>query len=123
MARVRLMQPHLPQSHALNRCTRDARLLFRWLCTLADAAGRLTFRVVEVQELRFPTDTDVPMMIMTWLDELEHEDLIERYTVDERQYARIVKWRKLQKGLQNPTPSRLPGAHSEAGEIREIHEI
>ena len=89
------------------RVGRDARLLFVLLWTVADDAGRARAAPVGLAALLYASDPDAPMCLPAWLDELEREGCIERYTVDEVEYLRVVNWRRHQY-VQRPTPSRLP---------------
>jgi hypothetical protein len=121
MARIRTIQPDFPMSGSMTRVSREARLLFIQLWTLADDAGRLRAEPLMLAEEFYPSDTDAPMLLVTWLDALEHEGCIERYRSSDEEYLRIVRWRRYQK-VDHPRLSRLPAAASQAA-IREIRDI
>ena len=118
MARIRTIQPNFPRSTSMARVSRDARLLFVLLWTVADDAGRARAAPDGLAALLYASDPDAPMCLPGWLDELEREGSIERYTAGEVEYLRVVRWRKHQK-IDRPTPSRLPAAPSEPRAPRE----
>lgn len=107
MARIRTIQPDFPRSTSMARVSRDARLLFVLLWTVADDAGRARAAPDGLAVLLYASDPDAPMCLPVWLDELEREGCIERYTAGEVEYLRVVNWRRHQY-VQRPTPSRLP---------------
>lgn len=107
MARIRTIKPEFPQSESMGRVSRDARLLFIELWTLADDAGRLRAAPRMLASLLFPYDDDAPGLIDGWLDELEGEDCLMRYTVDDHAYIQIANWVSHQK-IDKPAPSKIP---------------
>lgn len=107
MARIRTIKPETPQSESMGRLSRDARLLFIQLWTIADDAGRMRGVSRALASLLYPFDDDVPALIDGWLTELEREGCIRRYEVNGSHYLEIVNWLKHQK-IDRPTPSRLP---------------
>lgn len=107
MARIRTIKPEAPQSESLGRISRDARLLFFMLFTVADDEGRARAAPRMLAGLLFPYDEDAPSKIAQWLAELEREKCIAVYAVDGNTYLSIVKWAKHQK-IEKPKPSRFP---------------
>jgi hypothetical protein len=107
MPRIRTIKPELPQSQTIGRLSRDARLLFIQLFTVADDAGRARAASRLLASLLYPYDDDAPGLIETWLGELEQHKQIRRYEVDGSEYLEIVKWLEHQK-IDRPSPSRLP---------------
>lgn len=107
MARIRTIKPEFPQSESLGRVSRDARLLFAMLFTVADDAGRLRGASRMLASLLFPYDDDAPGLIDGWLAELEMEGCIRRYEADGSQYIDIPKWLEHQR-IDHPSKSRLP---------------
>ena len=75
----------------MSRIARDARFLFVLLWTIADDEGRLLAEPSELAELLFAPDSDAPMFMVHWLDELERENCVERYELEGVSYLRIVK--------------------------------
>lgn len=118
MPRIRTIQPHFPRSASMCRLSRDARLLFILLWTVADDAGRARAAPDGLVMLLYASDPDASICLPLWLDELEREGCIERYAIGEVSYLRVVNWRKHQK-IDRPTPSRLPAAPSERKKARE----
>lgn len=107
MARIRTIKPEFPQSESMGRVSRDARLLFIMMWTIADDAGRLRAASRMLASLLFPFDDDAPALIEGWLAELEDEGCIRRYVAGGTTYAEIVKWLEHQK-IDRPSKSRLP---------------
>ncbi len=107
MARIRTIKPEFPQSESMGRVSRDARLLFIELWTLADDAGRLRAAPRMLASILFPYDDDAPGLIDGWLAELEGEGCLMRYAVDDRAYIQIANWASHQK-IDKPSPSKIP---------------
>jgi hypothetical protein len=121
MARIRTIHPDFARSPSMSRVSRDARLLFVLLWTLVDDEGRCQAALDDLTRVLYPSDSDVSMYLLSWLDELAREDCIERYTIDDVDYLRIVHWRRHQR-IYHPTPSHLPPPHDglDLSGIREI---
>jgi hypothetical protein len=107
MARIRTIKPEFPHSESIGRLSRDARLLFIELWTIADDEGRARAAPRLLASVLYPYDDDAEQLIDSWLDELENEQCIRRYAVDGTHYLELVNWQKHQK-IDRPTPSRLP---------------
>lgn len=107
MARIRTIKPEFPQSESMGRVSRDARLLFILLWTVADDAGRLRGNSRMLASLLFPYDDDAAGLISRWLEELSTEKCILLYAVNGNTYIQIEKWEQHQK-VDKPSPSRLP---------------
>lgn len=107
MARIRSIKPEFPHSESMGLVSRDARLCFLMLWTLADDAGRLRGHSRALASLLFPYDDDAPAIIDDWMDELEREGCIVRYISGDAHYVAVCNWLKHQK-IDKPTPSRLP---------------
>ena len=120
MARNRTISPTFPHAPAIGRLTREARLFFILLWTQADDSGRLRLDFGALAEQLFPSDPDAPVLLPHWLGELEAGRCVERYSVEDVEYLRVLNWRKLQK-VDHPARSRLPRGPSEP-ESRETRE-
>lgn len=105
MGRIRTIKPEFPQSESVGRLSRDARLLFIQLWTVADDAGRARAAQPLLAGWLYPYDGDVP--VEEWLRELETEGMIVRYQVNKTRYLQVCKWEQHQK-IDRPTKSRLP---------------
>jgi hypothetical protein len=112
MARIRNIKPDFGKSRRMARLSRPARLLFVQLWLIADDEGRARAAPAGIAAFLYPVDTDAPALVPGWLDELEREECIERYSVDSIGYLRVVDWHKLQY-IRHPTPSRLPPSPNE----------
>lgn len=107
MARIRTIKPEFPQSESMGRVSRDARLLFILLWTLADDGGRLRGNSRMLASLLYPYDDDAKGLIEGWLGELEGEGCVGRYSVDGDSYIEIFNWQKHQK-IDKPSLSKIP---------------
>jgi hypothetical protein len=107
MARIRTIKPEFPHSETVGKLSREARLLFILLWTIADDEGRARAASRMLASLLYPYDDDAPKLIGVWLDELDRTECIRRYTVNDSQYLEIVTWLIHQK-IDKPSKSRLP---------------
>lgn len=113
MARIRTIKPEFPQSESMGRVSRDARLLFVLLWTLADDSGRLRGHSRMLASLLFPYDDDSPKLIDGWLSELVNEKCINLYTTsDGSHYVAVLNWERHQK-IDKPSESKLPAPCSD----------
>lgn len=113
MARIRTIKPEFPQSEVIGTISREARLLFIQLWTIADDHGRCRSAIRYLCGQLYPYDDDAIDLICDWLQELEAADLIARYTVDGSQYMEIVGWSKHQR-VDNAGKSHIPPRTVEA---------
>lgn len=107
MARIRTIKPEFPQSESMGRVSRDARLTFIELWTLADDEGRLRGNSRMLASLLFPYDDDAKDLIDGWLRELESEDCLTRYKIGGDSYIQISNWLIHQK-IDKPSKSKIP---------------
>lgn len=107
MPRIRTIKPEFPQSESMGRVSRDSRLAFIEMWTVADDSGRLRGNSRMIASILFPYDDDAPKLMDGWLDELEREQCILRYEVDGQKYIQIVNFNTHQK-IEKPSPSKLP---------------
>jgi hypothetical protein len=107
MARIRTIKPEFPQSESMGNVSRESRLCFIMLWTIADDSGRLRGASRMLASLLFPYDNDAPKLMDKWLGELEHEKCIQRYEVDGAQYIQIANWLDHQK-IDRPSQSKFP---------------
>jgi hypothetical protein len=107
VARIRTIKPEFPQSESMGNVTREARLCFIMLWTIADDSGRLRGASRMLASLLFPYDNDAPKLMDKWLGELEQEKCIARYEVDGAQYVQIANWLDHQK-IDRPSQSKFP---------------
>jgi hypothetical protein len=106
--RIRTIKPETWADEKIGTLSRDARLLFVGLITMADDAGRLRGMPAAILGHAFPYDQDAPSLLERWLAEVERTGLIVRYDVDGHPYVALTGWAKHQK-INRPTASELPG--------------
>ena len=112
MPRIRTIKPEFPQSESMGKVSRDARLTFVQMWTLADDSGRLRGNSRMLASLLYPYDDDAPSLIDGWLEELERENCILRYqSKDGGKYIQIKRWLEHQK-IDKPSVSRIPDPDS-----------
>lgn len=107
MARIRTIKPEFPHSESMGRVSRESRLCFILLWTIADDAGRLRGNSRMLASLLYPYDDDAKNKIDGWLTQLASEGCIARYEVAGTSYAQILNWLDHQK-IDKPSPSKLP---------------
>lgn len=105
--RIRTLKPEVWQDEKVGGVSRDARLLFVGLITLADDEGR--FRALPSVLLGhvFPYDDDAGRKVKGWLNELLEQGLVDLYEVQGHPYGSIPKWEKHQR-INRPNQSILP---------------
>lgn len=107
MGRIRTIKPEFPHSESMGRVSREARLLFILLWTLADDAGRLRGTSRMLASLLYPYDGDAAKHIDAWIADLEREGCIVRYVIGDTSYVEVRNWLKHQR-IDHPTPSKIP---------------
>ena len=105
--RIRTLKPDMWQDEKVGGLSRDARLLFIGLITMADDEGRLRGLPALILGHVFPYDLDAAKKITSWLDEIAVSGLIERYEFGSTPYIQLVGWSKHQK-ITRPSPSEIP---------------
>lgn len=118
MARIRTIKPEFPQSESMGRVSRDARLCFIQLWTIADDAGRLRGNSRMLASLLYPYDDDAKDLMDGWLTELEGEGCIDRYQSEGATYIQINAWTEHQK-IDKPSQSKIPEPTGEKPAIRQ----
>ena len=107
MGRIRTIKPEFPHSESMGRVSREARLLFILLWTLADDAGRLRGTSRMLASLLYPYDGDAAKHIDAWIADLEREGCIVRYVVGDTSYVQVCNWLKHQR-IDHASPSKIP---------------
>jgi hypothetical protein len=108
MARIRSIKPTAFTSESMASVSVPARWTFAGLWTYCDddGRGRADPRLIKGQ--LWPLDDDVTSADVTsYMDELEKEDMLCRYSVDGRAYLHVVHWTDHQ-AIQKKTRSKLP---------------
>jgi hypothetical protein len=129
MARIRSIKPEFPQSESMGNVSRDARLTFIQLWTLADDEGRLRGNSRMLASLLFPYDDGEDGHVSTtskdveaWLVELERESCIVRYQIDGAAYVQICNWLIHQK-IDKPSKSKIPAFDEPSREVANPREV
>lgn len=108
MPRIRTIKPEFPQSESMGRVSREARLCFILLWTIADDSGRLRGNSRMLASLLYPYDIDAGKKIDNWLNSLELVNCIARYQSDNGDsFLAIINWESHQK-IDRPTKSKVP---------------
>lgn len=102
--RIRSLKPFVWQDEKIGSVSRDARLLFIGLITMADDDGRFRALPSVIAGHAYPYDEDALKKIGKWLEELQSADLITLYGAH---YGVFPKWEKHQR-ISHRTPSILP---------------
>jgi hypothetical protein len=105
--RIRSLKPEAWQDERVGTVSRDARLLWVTIITLADDAGRFRALPAVLCGHGFPYDQDALRKVGTWLDELESAGLVRRYEHGGVAYGWLPKWEDHQR-IQRPSPSVIP---------------
>ena len=105
--RIRTLKPEAWTDERVGRVSRDARLLWVGLITLADDEGRFRALPSLILGHAFPYDADAPRRLAGWLDEIADAGLVRFYDVDGVTYGALPKWCEHQK-INRPAPSVLP---------------
>jgi hypothetical protein len=91
----------------MGKISRNARLLFILMWTLADDEGRLRGNSRMLASLLFPYDNDAPGLIDAWISELISEQCVVAYKVGAATYVQICNWLIHQK-IDKPSKSKIP---------------
>lgn len=105
--RIRTLKPETWHDEKVGRLTRDTRMLFVVLVTLADDDGRFRAMPSILLGHGYPYDTDAPRKIASWLEELADTGLVRLYTTNGVPYGHFPKWADHQK-VNRKTDSTLP---------------
>lgn len=115
--RIRTLKPYMWEDEKIGQVTRDARLLFIGLITMADDAGRFRAVPTVIVGHVFPYDRDALRKVDKWLDELDAVGLIQLYG---DVYGCILGWEKHQR-ISHRTPSLLPNPSENGRESVRSH--
>lgn len=107
MGRIRTIKPEFPQSESVGRLSRDCRLLFVQLWTVADDYGRMRAAPSLLAGQLYPYDDDARELMPRWLSELADQGFIRLYEVDGSKYLDIPQWGKHQR-IDNAGKSSIP---------------
>jgi len=109
VARARNLKPGFFRNADLVELPYEARLMFAGLWTIADREGRMEDRPKQIKMEIFPADTiDCDAL----LNMLQSAGMIERYSVENKNYIQVVNFSKHQNPHRDEKPSVIPCKHS-----------
>lgn len=118
MAKARMLHRRISISLQVNRLPLAAQLLFTWMIAHADDEGRLRGEATYIKA------TVVPMMkwsfklVESYIESIENEGLIHRWTENNEQIVEFVKWHNYQKIRKTHIiPSTLPSFEKKNADI------
>lgn len=108
MARIRTIKPQFWGDEKVSQLSRDERLLFVGLVSMADDEGRFLASSHAIAGYVFPNDEDVTTKkLAAWLDHIADLGMVVFYTVGRVRYGVLPNWHKHQR-INRPQPSVLP---------------
>lgn len=107
MPRIRSIKPEMWGSGDIAPLSRDARLLFVGLISMADDDGRFLGSLAAINGHVFPNDDLPPAKVGKWLGELCEVGVAHLYRVGGVQYGVLPNWHKHQV-INRHTKSTLP---------------
>lgn len=108
MARIRTIKPAFWGDEKTSHLTREARLLFIGLISMADDQGRFLASHAAIAGYVFPNDEDItPKRLAAWLEEITASKMVIVYHCGHIRYGVIPNYSKHQ-AINRPTPSTLP---------------
>lgn len=105
--RIRTIKPEMWQDEELGRVSRDARLLFTVLISLADDEGRFRALPAVILGHGYPYDPDAPVHLETWMGELTASQLLVLYDSRGVRYGFLPGFGRHQH-VNKPSRSDLP---------------
>ena len=106
--RIRTIKPQFWGSHDTARLSRDARLLFIGLISMADDEGRFLASSAAISGYVFPNDEIPAKKLREWVNELADVGVIHLYNIQGVSYGQIPTFRTHQR-ISHPMESVLPG--------------
>lgn len=107
MARQRMIQPGIWTDEGFVELSRDARLLWIGLCSLADDEGRGPAGIKTLKAGIFPSDNLSNGEMEAMKAEVAAQMNVEFYAVGHREYYQLTRWQDHQ-SIQKPRPSTHP---------------
>lgn len=106
--RIRTIKPEFWISESVGRLTRDSRLAFIGLWSVADDHGRFRADPRYLAGQLFPYDADGLELVFAALGELVREGSLTVYVVAGSAYGALTGWKTHQK-IDKPSAAKLPG--------------
>jgi len=117
MPRNRTLRASFPRSRSMQKISRDARLAFALLWTIADDEGRLIYNPESIARRLFPGDEDALSLMPEWLHQLEQVSSIRLYEIGGVSFIQIINWEQYQ-SVDKPKPSELPAIQETKVQVR-----
>lgn len=105
--RIRTVKPEAWQDEKVGKVSRDGRLLFVVLITLADDEGRFRLLPSLILGHGYPYDSDAGRKLKGWLSELESVGLVVLYESEGVEYGALPSWQRHQR-INRSADSILP---------------
>lgn len=119
MARLRTIRPSLlMRIRVLSDPVQDFRLRLPLAC---DDRGRARLDLAKIAAGLYPGQPGKNEQLPGMLDELERQGFIERYTIGDESFLRVIDWERDQ-CVDRPTPSRLPPSPNECEDDSRVRE-
>ncbi len=106
--RIRSLKPEAWADEKVGVLSRDARLLFVGLLTMADDEGRLRALPAAILGHCYPYDRDAPKLLDRWIAELVASGIVVAYEHDSFPYLAFRNWARHQR-INRAAASRIPG--------------
>jgi hypothetical protein len=105
-----MVTPEIWKDDAVASMTRDERLLFVGMITIADDDGRLVASPAHLLGAIYPHDADVtPKLVRAWRDAVRAKNAnVLLYESGGHEYIAFAKWTNVNKPT-HATPSKIPG--------------
>ena len=108
MARIRTIKPSFWGDEKIAELSRDARLLFIGLMSMADDEGRFLASHQAIAGYVFPNDANItPVKLRKWMAEIEAQGIVTTYNGGRLKYGAIPGFSKHQR-ISHPQDSTLP---------------
>lgn len=107
MARIRTIKPDFWGSGDIKPLSRDARLLFVGLISMADDEGRFLGALNAINGFVYPNDDLPTAKVRRWLGELVDGGIVHLYECDGVTYGCLPSWHKHQ-AINRPSESKYP---------------
>lgn len=120
-ARIRTLKPEVWADEKIGALSRDARLLFVGLVTMADDEGRIRALPAAILGHVYPYDRIPARKLRTWIDELVSVGIVIEYAHESTPYLAFPHWTRHQR-ITRPSASRLPKPPTQAENTLTIHE-
>lgn len=108
--RIRSIKPEMGQDEKFGQLSRDGRLLFIGLISLADDEGRFLALPSVILGHWYPFDQDAPRKLRAWLDELVERAMVVLYEHAGVAYGWLPGWHHQK--INRARPSTLPAPPS-----------